>query len=87
MKKEKKNHIGEWITIIGVIVLVVVGAGVLSYFINEYHMETYRLAQQELMQNNSCSDEYRQGWLDCIEAMKALDSRAVNITMGSFNHK
>jgi len=84
---EKKNHIGEGIAIIGVIVLAVVGAGVLTYFINEHHMETYRLAQEKIMQNNSCSDEYRQGWLDCIEAMKVLDCRAENVTMDAFISK
>ena len=79
-KKEEKESgisLGTLITI-GAVLMIVVGMGIYQYM-----SAPYRVAdelREHLDNKGNVSDEYKQGWLDCVAYYLKKQTEATNMT-------
>ena len=80
MNKEDdgKLDIGIFLTILAITSIFIVGTGIYAYI-----SEPYRIAdvlRDKIDGMDDVSEDYRSGWLDCIEQFLYEKTKAVNMT-------
>ena len=80
MNEEKEDegiNLGTLITIGVIVMTLVVGLGIYTYV-----TEPYRTADRlrDTIADKNVSDDYRQGWLDCVDEYIDIMTEATNCT-------
>ena len=80
MDEEKENEgidLGTLITIGIIFMILIVGLGIYTYVNAPYHTAD-RL--RDTIADKNVSDDYRQGWLDCVDEYIDIMTEATNCT-------
>lgn len=77
-KKEEGSGLGKIITMSVVLVLLLVGLSVYTVATGPYRMADD--LRERLDENSNASDDYKQGWLDCVEHYLHLAIGPTNMT-------
>lgn len=77
-KKEEKSIVPILVTVCVAIIVVAIPAYLLSDYM--YTQGELDYLRDELVQQGNVTEDYRQGWLDCVEALDDLRNKVTNIT-------
>jgi len=84
MNKKKKPDAEKGISIaltIGVVIAVaLVGGAILNSGLNSMHKEAMDQARDDINNMQNVSDDYKQGWNDCLAKINDHYSKACNTT-------
>ncbi len=91
MNKEKEEtekgiSLSALLTLGFIIVVVVVGGLILSMSINFMHNESMDHAHNTIDDMQNVSEDYRQGWNDCLADIHDHYSKAQNVTSATANN-
>ena len=79
MKKNDKPDYNLYIvTILGI--LSIISVFIFAFLIDDYSHSEYEYLEDGLNSLDNVSDEYRQGWMDCIEELKEFNTMVSNVT-------
>jgi len=82
MKKEKKDLlIASSMLMVGVIVVGVIGMFMFGYVVTYISDEQIAECRDEINNQENVSDEYRDGWNDCLDYFEEVRQQATNLSM------
>ena len=79
-KKKKELVINYSILFIGVVVGIVIGAIMFAYMVTWIDDEHIDMCSDEIEGRGNITDDYRDGWMDCIEYLIRVRQQATNLT-------
>ena len=68
------------ITAVAMVVVFFIFATIVFIVYNELNVSEYDLLQERLDEKTNVSDDYRKGWMDCIEELEKIRKMATNMT-------
>lgn len=78
-KKEEKTK-SVPLTLITILIVIIIGGFIFWEVSNSFSCYECDRLKEELNKKTNVSEEYRQGWIDCIEKLRDIRQEATNIT-------
>ena len=81
VEKQEENEEGSWIGItIAITFMVVVGVFIYVTMANTVMCYECDRLTEEIDKKTNVSDDYRQGWLDCVSKLRSIRNEVTNVT-------
>jgi len=80
MNDEQESGMNFWGVLIAIFLVIIVLGFVYWQLASQWNTYEYDKLKEELDKKENVSDDYKQGWLDCIEELERIRTKTTNIT-------